>query len=336
MNHFQSALQKSPPPAPDLETAERIQSVFANLKSELSRSIVGLDDEIHQIFIALLCRGHCILEGAPGLAKTKLISCIAALLDLSFRRVQFTPDLMPGDLTGSEVLQQDMATGERFFRFQKGPLFANLVLADEINRTPPKTQSALLEAMEERQITVGQTTFPLPKPFFVMATQNPIEHEGTYPLPEAQLDRFMLKIILKYPSRTDEAKIIHRASGAEPVEFQPLISAAELEAMQQLVRRVPISDSCVEYVADVVRRTRPGTAEAHAAVAGNLAWGGGPRAGIFLASAAKAHAVLSGRQHATTDDVRAMAAPVLRHRLALTFNAESEGITADSIVKQLL
>lgn len=320
----------------DLETAERIQSVFKNLKSELSRVIVGLDEEINQIFITLLCRGHCILEGAPGLAKTKLISSIAALLDLSFRRVQFTPDLMPGDLTGSEVLQQDMQTGERFFRFQQGPLFANLVLADEINRTPPKTQSALLEAMEERQITVGQTTFPLPKPFFVMATQNPIEHEGTYPLPEAQLDRFMLKILLNYPSRANEVEIISRASGGEPVVLKPLITAAELETMQQLVRRVPISHSCVEYAADIVRRSRPSTAETPAAVAGNLAWGAGPRAGIFLASAAKANAILSGRQHATTEDVRGLAAPVLRHRLALTFNAESEGITADAIVAKLL
>ncbi len=336
MSHIQPLPPAEPPRKPDLETAERIESVFLNLKSELSRVIVGLDEEINQIFIALLCRGHCILEGAPGLAKTKLISCIASLLHLSFRRVQFTPDLMPGDLTGSEVLQQDMETGERFFRFHQGPLFANLVLADEVNRTPPKTQSALLEAMEERQITVGQTTFPLPRPFFVMATQNPIEHEGTYPLPEAQLDRFMLKIVLKYPSRADEAQIIHRASSGDPVVFSPLISAEELEWMQQLVRRVPIADSCVEYAADIVRRSRPGTSETPAAVAGNLAWGAGPRAGIFLASAAKAHAVLSGRQHATTDDVRAMAAPVLRHRLALTFNAESEGITADSIVEKLL
>ena len=257
-------------------------------------------------------------------------------LILSFRRVQFTPDLMPGDLTGSEVLQQDMETGERFFRFHKGPLFANLVLADEVNRTPPKTQSALLEAMEERQITVGQTTYPLPKPFFVMATQNPIEHEGTYPLPEAQLDRFMLKILLNYPERANEALIIQRASSENPVELKPLISGADLDAMQQLVRRVPISQSCVEYAADVVRRSRPSTADCPAELNGSLAWGAGPRAGIFLATAAKANAVICGRQHATTDDVRAMAAPVLRHRLALTFNAESEGVTADDIVSKLL
>lgn len=332
---------QSPPPeaaltASDLETAQQIQTVFENLKSELSRVIVGLDEEINQIFITLLCRGHCILEGAPGLAKTKLISSIAALLDLSFRRVQFTPDLMPGDLTGSEILQQNAETGERFFHFQQGPLFANLVLADEINRTPPKTQSALLEAMEERQITVGQSSYLLPKPFFVMATQNPIEHEGTYPLPEAQLDRFMLKIMLNYPNRANEVEIIHRASGSEPVELKPLISASQLETMQQLVRRVPISHSCVEYAADIVRKTRPSTTETAAAVNGNLAWGAGPRAGIFLASAAKANAILNGRQHATTEDVRSLAAPVLRHRLALTFNAESEGITPDAIVAKLL
>ena len=322
--------------APDLEVADTIRELFQSLRGELSKVIVGLDDEITQIFITLLCRGHCILEGAPGLAKTKLISSVASLLDLSFRRVQFTPDLMPGDLTGSEVLQQDMETGERFFRFHKGPLFANLVLADEVNRTPPKTQSSLLEAMEERQITVGQTTYPLPKPFFVMATQNPIEHEGTYPLPEAQLDRFMLKILLKYPSRENEALIIQRASGENPVELKPLITGTDLEAMQQLVRRVPISQSCVEYAGDVVRRTRPSTPDSPPALAGLLAWGAGPRAGIFLATAAKAHAVICGRQHATTDDVRAMAAPVLRHRLALTFNAESEGVTPDDIVAKLL
>jgi len=320
----------------DLQTAEKITSVFANLKSELSRVIVGLDDEITQIFITLLCRGHCILEGAPGLAKTKLISSIAALLDLSFRRVQFTPDLMPGDLTGTEVLQQDMQSGERFLRFQEGPLFANLVLADEINRTPPKTQSALLEAMEERQITVGRTSYKLPKPFFVMATQNPIEHEGTYPLPEAQLDRFMLKILLTYPDRANEIEIIHRASGGEPVELKPIISGSELDSMQQLVRRVPIAQSCVEYIADIVRRTRPGSTDAPAGLNETLTWGAGPRAGIFLASAAKARAVIQGRQHATTDDVRALAAPVLRHRLALTFNAESEGLAADEVVSKLL
>jgi len=321
--------------ASDLEIADTIQTVFANLRSELSKVIVGLDDEITQIFITLLCRGHCILEGAPGLAKTKLISSISSLLALSFRRVQFTPDLMPGDLTGSEVLQQDMETGERFFRFHQGPLFANLVLADEVNRTPPKTQSALLEAMEERQTTVGQTTYALPEPFFVMATQNPIENEGTYPLPEAQLDRFMLKILLKYPDRASEAEIIERASSKDPVNLQPLISGEDLKIMQQLVRRVPMSRSCVEYAADLVRRSRPSTPECPADLSSSLAWGAGPRAGIFLSSGAKAHAILCGRRHVTTDDVRSMAAPILRHRLALTFNAESEGITPDEVISRL-
>lgn len=298
--------------------------------------IVGLDEQIEQIFIALLCRGHCILEGAPGLAKTKLISSLASLLHLSFKRVQFTPDLMPGDLTGSEVLQQDMETGERFFRFQEGPLFGNLVLADEVNRTPPKTQSALLEAMEERQITVGQKTYPLPRPFFVLATQNPIEHEGTYPLPEAQLDRFMLKILLEYPDRTNESEIIRKASNEEPVTLEPVLSGEELEDIQKLIRRVPIADSCIDYAADVVRRSRPGSPEMPAELEDSLDWGAGPRAGIFLASTAKARAVLHGRQHATTEDVRAMAAPILRHRLALTFNAESEGVTTEDIIGKLL
>jgi MoxR-like ATPase len=320
----------------DIEKALYIQSTFARVKSELSRVMVGLDEEIEQIFITLLCKGHCILEGAPGLAKTKLISSMASLLHLSFRRVQFTPDLMPGDLTGSEVLQQDMQTGERFFRFQEGPLFGNLVLADEVNRTPPKTQSALLEAMEERQITVGQTTHRLPQPFFVMATQNPIEHEGTYPLPEAQLDRFMLKIILNYPSSEDESAIIQRASSEDPVKLEAVITGQELEVMQQLVRKVPISKTCVDYAAAVVRRSRPKSAEMPANLADALSWGAGPRAGIFLASSAKARAILHGRQHVTTDDIRAMAGPVLRHRLSMTFNAESEGMSPDDIIQMLL
>ena len=323
-------------PDTDLATAQEIEATFTTIRARLSEVIVGLDDQIEQIFIALLCRGHCILEGAPGLAKTKLISSLASLLHLSFRRVQFTPDLMPGDLTGTELLQQDMETGERFFRFQEGPLFGNVILADEVNRTPPKTQSALLEAMEERQITVGRQTYPLPRPFFVLATQNPIEHEGTYPLPEAQLDRFMFKITLDYPERGDECEIIRKASAGDPVDLEAVLSGADLEKMQQLVRRVPIADSCVEYAADIARRSRPGSSECPPALAGSLSWGAGPRAGIFLASAAKARAVLQGRQHATTDDVRAMALPILRHRLALTFNAESEGVSVDDLIAQLL
>ena len=322
--------------ASDMATASEIEASLSAVRSKLSEVIVGLDEQIEQIFIALLCSGHCILEGVPGLAKTKLISSLASLLHLSFRRVQFTPDLMPGDLTGSEVLQQDMETGERFFRFQEGPLFGNLVLADEVNRTPPKTQSALLEAMEERQITVGRKTYPLPQPFFVLATQNPIEHEGTYPLPEAQLDRFMLKVTLDYPDRNDESEIIRRASGEQAVELEPILSGENLGKMQALVRRVPIADSCVDYAAQIVRRTRPGTSDVSPVLADSLAWGAGPRAGIFLASTAKARALLKGRQHATTDDVRAMALPVLRHRLALTFNAESEGVTVDQVIEKVL
>ncbi|PQJ28557.1 AAA family ATPase [Rubritalea profundi] len=320
----------------DLETTQNILTKFGRIKTELSKVIIGLDEEIEQILITLLCKGHCILEGAPGLAKTKLISSIASLLDLSFKRVQFTPDLMPGDLTGSEVLQQDMETGERFFRFQQGPLFGNLVLADEVNRTPPKTQSALLEAMEERQITIGQTTHPLPKPFFVLATQNPIEQEGTYPLPEAQLDRFMLKILLNYPDAEDESKIIEKASSEDSITLTPVITGKELEDMQRLIRKVPISKTCVDYAATVVRRSRPNSADIPPDLADKIAFGAGPRAGIFLASAAKARAVLHGRQHATTEDIQTMAYPILRHRVALTFNAESEGITPEEIISQLL
>lgn len=322
--------------ATDTDVAQEIADKFAQTRTRLADVIVGLDEEIEQIFIALLCGGHCMLEGVPGLAKTKLISSLAALMDLSFRRVQFTPDLMPGDLTGSEVLQQDMQSGERFFRFQEGPLFGNIILADEVNRTPPKTQSALLEAMEERQISVGQKTYPLPQPFFVLATQNPIEHEGTYPLPEAQLDRFMLKITLDYPDSADESEIIRRASGEQTVELEPILSGDDLRQMQQLVRRVPIADSCIDYAAQIIRRSRPGTADVSQQVGSALSWGAGPRAGIYLASTAKARALLKGRQHATTDDIRAMAEPVLRHRLALTFNAESEGITVEQVIGQLL
>jgi MoxR-like ATPase len=328
---------ENPAPAQsDVEATRHIEATFARVKQELGRVIIGLDEEIEQIFITLLCRGHCILEGAPGLAKTKLISSLASLLDLSFKRVQFTPDLMPGDLTGSEVLQQDMETGQRFFKFQQGPLFGNLVLADEINRTPPKTQSALLEAMEERQVSIGQTTHKLPQPFFVLATQNPIEHEGTYPLPEAQLDRFMLKIILNYPDAEAESDIIEQASSADPVVLEPVLTGAELEQMQKLVRKVPISRTCVDYASSVVRKSRPATADLPPDLADKVAWGAGPRAGIFLASSAKARAVLHGRQHATTEDIQAMAYPVLRHRVALTFNAESEGVTPEEIISRLL
>ncbi len=323
-------------PETDLETAQQITNTFHHLKEQLSHVIVGLNQEIEQIFITLLCNGHCILEGAPGLAKTKLISSLASLLDLSFRRVQFTPDLMPGDLTGSEILQHDNETGERFFRFQPGPLFGNLVLADEINRTPPKTQSALLEAMEERQITIGQTTHPLPQPFFVLATQNPIEHEGTYPLPEAQLDRFMLKIILSYPNQRDESLIIERASANTPVNLQPILPGDQLASMQQLIRKVPISQTCIDYAAAIVRRSRPGTSEIPDDLGDKIAWGAGPRAGIFLASAAKARAILYGRPHVTTEDIRHLAAPILRHRIGLSFNAESDGITPEDIINRLL
>lgn len=336
-NHFHKMLtEENTLIESDLEVTQKIQTSFTNIKTELSKVIIGLDYEIEQIFITLLSGGHCMLEGAPGLTKTKLISSIACLLDLSFKRVQFTPDLMPGDLTGSEVLQQDMETGERFFRFQKGPLFGNLVLADEVNRTPPKTQSALLEAMEERQVTIGQVTHKLPSPFFVLATQNPIEQEGTYPLPEAQLDRFMLKILLNYPSAEDESKIVEKASSGDRVTLSPVIKGEELEAMQRLIRKVPISKTCVDYAATIVRRSRPGSAEIPEQLVDKISFGAGPRASIFLASSAKARAVLHGRQHVTTEDIAAMAYPILRHRIALTFNAESEGISPDQIISKML
>jgi MoxR-like ATPase len=320
----------------DTDAVSLVHESFAKLREQAAGIIVGLEDVTEQIFITLICRGHCILEGVPGLAKTRLISTLASLTHLSFRRVQFTPDLMPGDITGSDVLEEDRATGGRVFRFIRGPLFGNVILADEINRTPPKTQSALLEAMEERQLTVGGQTYPLPDPFFVLATQNPIEQEGTYPLPEAQLDRFMLKIILDYPDAAQEIEIVQRATSTYDFKTEPVIEADQLRAMQLLVRKVPVGDHVFEYATNLVRATRPRTQGASDFVREMISWGAGPRASIFLIMAAKARALLRGRHHATEEDVAAMALPVLRHRIMPTFNAESEGVTADLLVSRLL
>ena len=299
--------------------------------------IVGLEDVIEQLLVVLLCRGHGILEGVPGLAKTLMVSTVSSLLGLTFRRIQFTPDLMPSDITGTEILEEDHTTGKRAFKFMKGPVFGNIILADEINRTPPKTQSALLEAMQERQITVGGETYKLPDPFFVLATQNPIEQEGTYTLPEAQLDRFMLKIEVDYPTRPNEIEIVKRATTNYGFKQETIITAEEILAMQHLVRKVPVADHVYEFAVDLARYTRPVAGNATSSYVKEMVnWGAGPRASICLILAAKARAILHGRYHTTTEDVSAMALPVLRHRIVPTFNAEASGKDENAIVLQVL
>ncbi len=320
----------------DQQAVERLQQVYAKMKEEVGRVIVGQDEVVEQTLMAIFCRGHALLVGVPGLAKTLLISTLSEALELSFKRVQFTPDLMPADITGTDVLEVDPETGHRGFRFVHGPLFANMVLADEINRTPPKTQAALLEAMQEHHVTVGEHTLDLPKPFFVLATQNPIEQEGTYPLPEAQLDRFLFNIIVDYPTAEDEREIIRRVTSPSNTKVTPSLNAEEIIRLQAVVKRVPVGDHVIDFAARLARATRPKSDEAPDFVKEMVGWGAGPRAGISLISAAKAHAVLRGRFHATTADVAAIAKPVLRHRVITTFNAEAAGITSDEIIRRLV
>jgi len=317
-------------------TIDRLHAAHDAILEQLSRVIVGQEDVIEQLLISLFSRGHCLLEGVPGLAKTLLVSTLARSLDLSFSRIQFTPDLMPADIVGTDVLEEDRATGQRQLRFLEGPLFANVVLADEINRTPPKTQAALLEAMQERQVSVGRTRHALVDPFFVLATQNPIEQEGTYPLPEAQQDRFMFKVFVRYPSFDEEFEIARRTTGLPADEARPVLSAAEIVALQQRVREVPISDHLVRYALAVVRQTRTGEPGVPDFVSDQLVWGAGPRAVQFLIVGAKARAVLQGRSHVAADDLRALAAPVLRHRIVVGFAAESEGVTPDAIIERIV
>jgi len=291
---------------------------------------------IEEVLVAMFCQGHALLVGVPGLAKTLLISTLSKVLHLSFKRVQFTPDLMPSDITGTDVLEEDRTTGKRVFRFVHGPLFANMVLADEINRTPPKTQAALLEAMQEHRVTVGEQTYILPEPFFVLATQNPIEQEGTYPLPEAQLDRFMFNISVDYPTAEEEITIMKQVTGTYQANLTPTLTGEDIIRLQQIVRRVPVADHVFAYARDLARATRPASPEAPDFVNELVNWGAGPRASIYLIMAAKARAILHGRYHATTEDVREMALPVLRHRVLTTFNAEAAGITSDEVVMRLL
>ncbi|HUG19081.1 MAG TPA: AAA family ATPase [Planctomycetaceae bacterium] len=318
------------------DAIDRMHEQLTALKSQLEGVIVGQNEVIDQLLIGLLCRGHCILQGMPGLAKTMLVSTLSSVIDMSFRRIQFTPDLMPGDITGTEILEEDHTTGKRIFRFVEGPLFSNVILADEINRTPPKTQSALLEAMQEHQLTVCGKTYKLPDPFFVLATQNPVETEGTYPLPEAQLDRFLLKVHVRYPSREEEFEIARRQTTNYRFETCTVIDIDDLHRMQTLVLGVIVSDHVYEAALDLVRGTRPEENTLPTDLRNMVQWGAGPRATISLLLAAKARALLHRRAHATTSDLVAVALPVLRHRIILTFNAEAAGIDADSVLTRII
>ena len=315
---------------------EQLAQVRQRLTQQIHKSVIGQDDVIELLLIALLSRGHCLLVGVPGLAKTLLVQTIARVLKLSFSRIQFTPDLMPSDITGTEIIEEDRATGKRDFRFVRGPVFANIILADEINRTPPKTQSALLQAMQEHQVTAAGRTYTLEPPFFVLATQNPIEQEGTYPLPEAQLDRFMFLIKVDYPEKAQELDIIRATTSDLLGEPEAVLTGPEVLSIQKLLRRVPVSDHVLNYAVDLARATRPNRPESPSFINEWLTWGAGPRAGQYLILGAKARAVLRGRFNVSCEDVRQIAPAVLRHRIFTNFNADAEGIDADSIVEKLL
>ncbi len=320
----------------DLEAAQRLGAVHQKLRAEIGRVIVGQDRVVDELLTAVFARGHCLLVGVPGLAKTLLISTLSRTLSLSFRRIQFTPDLMPADITGTEVIQEDKATGGRTFQFVKGPVFANVVLADEINRAPPKTQAALLEAMQEHQVTAGGKRYPLDEPFFVLATQNPIEQEGTYPLPEAQLDRFMFHVKVDYPDADEELRIVQQTTGQSGQDVATVLTQGEILAAQETVRRVPVADPVVEYAVRLVRATRVTKAEAPDFVKDWVRWGAGPRAAQYLVLGAKARALVNGRTYVSTDDVKAVAHPVLRHRVLTNYQAEAEGVTPDIVVDRLI
>ena len=320
----------------DVKAVEKLREAREQILSELRKSIVGMDDVIDQVMISVFSRGHSLLEGVPGLAKTLLVSSIAKCLSLSFRRIQFTPDLMPSDITGAEVLQDDPETGQRKFTFSKGPIFANLVLADEINRTPPKTQASLLEAMQEKMVSAGGEDYKLDLPFFVLATQNPLEQEGTYPLPEAQLDRFMFKIHVEYPTEQEEIDIMKQVTTGSSVDPKSVLSKKEILALQDLVLRVPVADHVYQYAAKLVRATRPGQDDALDFINEWVSFGTGPRACLNLVMASKARAILHGRFNVAIDDIQTLALPVMRHRMGLNFAAQSEGKKTDDIVRQLL
>jgi MoxR-like ATPase len=324
------------PPVDDVAAVGQLGEAYTRLSQQLAKRIVGQQRVIEEMLIGVLGGGHCLLVGVPGLAKTLMVHTLADALELSFNRIQFTPDLMPADITGTEVLQEDKASGTREFRFVQGPLFANVVLADEINRTPPKTQAALLEAMQEHQVTVSGSRHRLPEPFFVLATQNPIEQEGTYPLPEAQQDRFMLQILVDYPSEDEEFQIVRQLTTPTPEAIETVLSQADLTRLQDVVRRMPVADHVLRYAMTFTRWTRPGTEGAPGLIDEYVTWGAGPRASQHLVMAAKARAMLHGESHVSLADVKAVAAPCLRHRIVTNYNAEADGVTADRIVEQLL
>jgi MoxR-like ATPase len=319
----------------DKAAAALLVDAYEKITTEMAKFIVGQKDVIEQLLIAVLAGGHCLLEGVPGLAKTAMVRTLSEAMHMSFRRIQFTPDLMPADITGTDIIQED-ADGRRKFVFQKGPIFTQMLLADEINRTPPKTQAALLEAMQERSVTVGGHTLKLDQPFFVLATQNPIEQEGTYPLPEAQRDRFIFLVNVGYPTRDEERQIVSRTTGTFNVQIQPVLSGQQILELQKVVRKVPVPDHVMDFVLDLVRYTRPNEADAPAFVKELIDWGAGPRACQNLVLAGKVRAVLHGRFHVTIDDIEALSLPVLRHRVVATFNAQAEGVTVDDIIRRIV
>ncbi len=319
----------------DVKKLNEMVEAFERLKKELSKAIVGQDKVIEKLVIAMLSRGHALLVGVPGLAKTLLIKSLAEVLDLSFSRIQFTPDLMPSDITGTDIIEEDHTTGKREFRFVRGPVFANIVLADEINRTPPKTQAALLEAMQEHRVTAGVESYVLDEPFFVLATQNPIEQEGTYPLPEAQLDRFMFNLQVEYPSRDEERQIVGQTTSGASVQLNKILDRKAIMEYQDLIRRVPVADNVIDYAVDLVAKTRPDSESAPDFIQKWVGWGAGPRASQYLILGAKTRAAMMGNPTPSIEDVKAVALPVLRHRVLTNFNAEADGVSVDEIIKKL-
>lgn len=320
----------------DLSIIQEMKEAHDTIVQEVSKVIVGQRQVINELLISLLARGHCLLVGVPGLAKTLLISTLARVLQLKFSRIQFTPDLMPSDITGTEIIEEDMGTGRKSFKFVRGPVFANIVLADEINRTPPKTQAALLQAMQEHEVTAAGETFKLEEPFFVLATQNPIEQEGTYPLPEAQLDRFMFNLWVNYPSLEEEKQIVKTTTGGREASLKIVLDAAHIMQLQKLVREVPVADNVIDFAVNLARQTRPNESSAPKFIKDWITWGAGPRASQYLVLGAKTRAILDGRPTPDIDDVRAVATPVLRHRLVTNFNADAEGVNVVNIVERLL
>ena len=329
----ENVTKKQPEPREDdIKAIEKLRSAYKIMRKELGKVIIGQENVVEQLIIAIFSRGHCILEGVPGLAKTLLVSSLAEIMELSFKRIQFTPDLMPSDITGTEVIQDDPETGERKFKFLEGPIFANVILADEINRTPPKTQAAMLESMQERQVSIGGDVYKLKEPFFVLATQNPLEQEGTYPLPEAQQDRFLFKVFVDYPEEHDELKIIKSINNIQSAKLKKVLGAKQILAIQRLVQRVPVADHIFNYANTLVRATRGGYKGGTDIAESWLSWGAGPRATICLITAGRARAVLRGQAHVSTEDIKAIAKPVLRHRIAVNFAAQAEGYTPEKLI----